>query len=265
MTTNNNQMEEENFLFGKDKKLPFVLPQGYFESLSAKVINRIEAEEELKQYAALYAIAKQSYFIVPENYFIKNENLLEYRYELTTFNALAKTPKPILKPLTEEYLDTLSAKILKQIEVADELKQYSTLAELKKENAFAVNADYFESVADKVKERYHSTNTQKISIIEQVLGFIFKPKMAFAYSVVLIAGIGIFFYFIKPNTAVIPAETGDCKTLACLERKELLNEHTIQNLDEENLYDLVDADQLDKQLSDTKDSTAINIDSVPKK
>ena len=281
MTTNyNNQSEEENFLFGKDKKNPFAVPQGYFESLSAKVLNKIEVEEELKQYAVLSALtppqpsllrqmlrinSERGPFIVPENYFIKNENLLEYRYELATFNALASIPKPVLKPLSEEYLDSLSAKILKQIEVADELKEYSMLSELQKEKVFVVAPDYFETIADKVKERYHSSKREKISVVEQVLSLLFKPKMAFAYSMVLIVGIGMFFFFNKPNTVTIPAETGDCKTLACLERKELLNDHTIQNLDEENLYDLVDADQLDKQLSDTKDSVATNIDSVPKK
>ncbi len=271
MTTNHtNQSEEENFLFGKDKKNPFVLPEGYFESLADKVINKIEVEEELKQYATLFAITspqtsarERGYFVVPENYFIKNENLLEYRYELAAFNALANVPKPELKPLTEDYLDALSAKVLKQIEVADEMKEFATLSELKKQNVFAVGPDYFDTVADKVKERYHSSKGEKVSIVEQVLGLLFKPKMAFAYSIVLIVGIGMFFYFNKPTTVTTPIDSGDCKTLACLERKELLNEHTIQNLDDENLYDLVNVDELGKQLSETKDSiVTTNTDSV---
>ncbi len=263
--TNNDQFEEENFLFGKDKKNPFALPTDYFDSLSDKLINKIEIIQELEHYPSLSAVNQQLYFGLPQNYFIENENLLEYRYELSALNELSKISKPVLNPLTEGYLEALSNNVLKQIELADELKSYSVLAEIKKENAFAVDPDYFETVADNVKERYHSSNTPKISIVEQVLGLLFKPKMAFGYSIVLIVGMGLFFYFNQTGTVVTPADLGDCKTLACLERKELLNEHTIQNLDEENLYDLVDADQLGKQLSAADSLKNAKQDSLPVK
>ena len=266
MTTNyNDQFKEENFLFGKDKKNPFDLPADYFDLLPGKLINKIEIIEELEQYPSLSAVNRLLYFAVPENYFIKNENLLEYRYELSVLNELSKIPKPSLKPLTEEYLDTLSNNVLKQIEFADELKNYSALSEISKQKVFAVAPDYFETVADRIKERYHSNKAPKVSIVEQVLSLLFKPKMAFAYSIFLIVGIGMFFYFNQTNTITTPEDTGDCKTLACLEKKELLNEHTIQNLDDENLYDLVDVDQLGKQLSATDSLNIKKTDSLPVK
>lgn len=257
----NNQFEEENFLFGKNKENPFDLPKGYFNSFSDKVMNKIEVMQELEQFPALSAVGRQLCFDIPQNYFSKNENLLEYKYELAAFSELSKVPKPVLKPETGEYFDALSDKILKRIELADELKIYSMLSEIKKEKAFAVDPDYFESIADRVKERYHSSENPKISIIDQVLGLIFKPKVAFAYSFVLIVGIGSFYFFKQPEKII---ESGDCKTLACLERKELLNDHTMQNLDDENLYELVDVEQLDKQLSAT-DSLITNADTVPQK
>jgi len=268
MTTNYNNQEEENFLFGKDKKRPFVVPTGYFDKLPGFFLNKIEALQELEQYQALSGITsprpfpKERGFVVPQNYFSKNENLLEYRYELTLFSELSKIPKPSLKPLKDEYLNTLSAKILKQTEQAEELKSYAALAAIDKKKPFAVAPDYFDTIADKVKERYHSEKEQKVSVVEQVLSLIFKPRMAFAYSVVLIVGIGLAVYFNQPDKFVQP---GDCKTLACLERNELLNDRTMQNLDEENLYDLVDVDELDKQLAGSEAvlTESNNIDSVP--
>ena len=264
---NNNLFEEENFLFGKNKENPFAAPQGYFDSLSDKVMNKIEVEQERAQFTVLSTITPpqpspkgRGCFTVPQNYFIKNGNLLEYKYELATFSELSKVPKPVLKPVTSEYFDALSANVLKQIELADELKNYSTLAEIKKEKAFAVDLDYFETIADRVKERYHSTENKKVSIIEQVLTFIFKPQLTIAYGLVLIVGIGAFLFFNQPEKII---ESGDCKTLACLERKELLNDHTIQSLDDENLYDLVDADELGKQLSTAGSLVINNTDSLP--
>lgn len=262
MTTNYNNQEEENFLFGKDKKMPFVVPTCYFDALPGILLNKIEAIQELEQYPSLAGIQKELLFSVPQNYFSKNENLIEYRYELTLFSELSKIPKPSLKPLKEEYLDALTAKILKQSTQEDELKSYATLSAIDKKKVFAVSPDYFDSVADKVKERYHSEKVQNISIVEQVINLIFKPRMAFAYSIVLIVGIGLAVYFNQPEALIPP---GDCKTLACLERNELLNDRTMQNLDEDNLYDLVDVDELDKQLSGSEADLPENnnIDSAP--
>ncbi|MBA3706260.1 MAG: hypothetical protein H0W84_10300 [Bacteroidetes bacterium] len=259
MTTNyNNQPEEENFLFGKNKENPFDMPKGYFNSLPSRVMNKIEIVQELEQYRVLAAIDKQYYFSVPQNYFIKNENLLEYKYELAAFTALSKVPKPALKPDTSEYFDALSNKILKQIELSDELKSYSMLSEIKKEKIFSANPEYFETIADRVKERYHSN--QKASVFEQLLNLILKPKIAFAYSFVLIVGLGMYLFFSKSNTIT---ETGDCKTLACLEKRELLNDHTMQSLDDDNLYDLVDVEELDKQLTETTGDSLKTTDTLP--
>ena len=61
---------------------------------------------------------------------------------------------------------------------------------------------------------------------------------------------------------------GDCKTLACLERQEILNNNkVISNFDEDQLMDLVDVKSLDKQLNSKKDTPKsatdkLNMDSV---
>jgi hypothetical protein len=49
-------------------------------------------------------------------------------------------------------------------------------------------------------------------------------------------------------------ESGDCKTLACLERNEILNNtKEITNFDEDQLMDLVDVNSLNQQLNSTNE------------
>jgi hypothetical protein len=64
---------------------------------------------------------------------------------------------------------------------------------------------------------------------------------------------------------MIQGGSGDCKTLACLEKNELLNEKNIRDFDEDNLYEMVDVEQLDKQISEkeTSDSVNLNKNSLP--
>jgi hypothetical protein len=74
MSLDQNNIEEENFLFGKNKELPFIVPQGYFDSFTATLINKVEALEELGEFAMLLSIDKKVAFSVPENYFSSVEN-----------------------------------------------------------------------------------------------------------------------------------------------------------------------------------------------
>jgi hypothetical protein len=103
---------------------------------------------------------------------------------------------------------------------------------------------------DEVKEKIHTANqpipTIFQTIFEQLSLLLFKPKMAFALSFVLVIGFTAIWYLNKNDS---PIQTGDCKTLACLEKNELLNENNIRDFDDENLYDMVDEEMLDKQMS----------------
>jgi hypothetical protein len=137
------------------------------------------------------------------------------------------------------------------------LKDFATLYSLEKQNAFEVNADYFDTVADKVKARIYDNGKSKVSVLEQLFLLILKPKYSISFGVILITGIATAFYFNNKTTAL---PDGDCKTLACLEKREMLNEHTIREMDDDNLYDMVDVDKLDKQIAkgDSADSTSVN-------
>jgi hypothetical protein len=267
MSLDQNSIEEENFLFGKNKELPFVVPGGYFESFAAILINKIEALEELREFATLSNIDKKTVFSVPENYFNSIENILEKESELEEFSVLNSISKQVLKPLSTQYTDELKASIIRKAKIADELKEYKTLYAIDKQNNFTVAPGYFDSVADDVKERVYANNDQKTSIFERILEIILKPKIAFAYSIAILLIAGSAWYFNRNTHTMIEGSSGDCKTLACLEKNELLKEKNIRDFDEDNLYEMVDVEQLDKQLTGktVSDSLKVNKDSTTHK
>lgn len=242
----NKNIEEGNYLFGDNKQVAFTMPTDYFNALEQRIINKIEAAEEASEFSILAGINKQNEFIIPDNYFAKAENILEHKVELEGLSELSKITKPVLKLFTSEYLNSLTETITNKITLQDELKEYATLYSLEKENAFAISADYFDTIADSVKEKVHSKSKVRISIIDNILAFIFKPKYSVAFGILVIIGVSSVIYFNKNKTVITD---GDCKTLACLEKREMLNERTVREMDDENLYDMVDVDKLDEQLT----------------
>src|SRR4051812_25389761 len=99
--SNHNNPENEDFLFGKDKKLPFIVPDGYFDSFAQQLIRRIEVMEEISGLPALSAVPKQLSYGIPENYFKISRDQLELKCELSDFSLLSSIPKKTLKPQSE--------------------------------------------------------------------------------------------------------------------------------------------------------------------
>ena len=254
MENNYDNLSEENFLSGQDKKNPFALPQGYFNSFSARMLNKIEQQQELAEFKTLCAIERQLKFAVPKNYFSSLTNILEYKCELSVYSELNKVARPILKPLPSDYFTALEKRIADRIELDNELKEFSVLSSINKKNNFKLVPDYFENSTDEVKEKIHAANRHIPRIFEQLFAILFKPKMAFAFSFILIIGFTAVWYYNRNDSTI---QTGDCKTLACLEKNELLNENNIRDFDDDNLYDMVDVEVLDKNMSEkdaSKDS-----------
>lgn len=240
---------EENFLPLGGKKNSFALPKGYFDSLSNRIVNRIEHEQELAVYKTL-SENRKSTFKVPQNYFDTLATRLEYKYELSVFPELASTKKPILKSLPENYFENLEKKVVDKLELESELKEFSILSSIPKKNAFKVAPAYFESKTEDVKEKIHAEKNQG-GVVRQLFATLFKPQMAIAASLVLIVGISAIWYFNKKDSIVL---NSDCMTLACLEKNEILNEKNIQDFDDESLYEMVDETALDQQLSEGETS-----------
>lgn len=245
MSKNNyDNLNEENFLSQWEKKNSFALPKGYFDSFSARVMNKIEHEQELAAYKMLSENRKKS-FSVPNNYFADLSNALTYKYELSVFPKLASSKKPVLKALPENYFENLEKKVVDKLELESELKEFSVLSSIPKKNVFKVAPAYFEGKSEDVKEKIHIAK-QESGVVRQLISGLFKPQMAIAASLVLIVGLSAIWYFNQKDTTILK---GDCMTLACLEKNEILNEKNIQDFDDESLYEMVDEALLDQQLS----------------
>lgn len=240
-----NLPEDPDFSFNKGEKRSFGLPSGYFSSFEEKLKNKLEAEHELNAFPVLSSIQKERVFAVPEHYFSDAEKTLEYNAELAAYPALESLAKPAPLGLEEEYQTQLIESLSYRTGLVDELKSYPTLYGLDKMNVFIVPDAYFDSLAGRVKERIYSENAERISVWDRVWNIVFGGRTAWAFGLALI--IGLAFYF-NQKTELL-TETGDCKTLACLERNEILNNKALNNFDEEQLMDLVDVNSLGKQLN----------------
>lgn len=250
---NNNEHnfdETNDFSFNDKGKNPFGMPSDYFNSFEDKLKKRLEAENELVEFPLLSSISKTNTFSLPENYFSQSELALEHKTELADYKKLSSIPTAKFKTIDTEYEQTLLTSIKYRVEVIEELKPYFTLYAIDKTNPFTVNEDYFENIADNVKEKIFSTKTQQSSVFETIIDFVFGKKMAYAFGLALMCVLGIL-YFNKTTTI----STNDCKTLACLEKNEIVNHNLINNFDDEQLFDLVNIKTLNTQLNNTTAKT----------
>ncbi len=240
-----NLPEDPDFSFNKGEKRPFGLPSDYFSSFEEKLKNKLEAENELNEFPILSSIQKERVFALPEHYFSEAEKTLEYKTELAAYPTLESLTRPAVAALEEDYQKQLIESLNYKIELVDELKPYPTIYGLDKVNIFIASGAYFEALAGRIKERIYSEHTERVSVWDSLWNVVFGGRTAWAFGVALI--IGLAFYFNQKTDLI--TETGDCKTLACLERNEILNNKAINNFDEEQLMDLVDVNSLGKQLN----------------
>ncbi len=228
--------------FDGDRKNPFSSPEDYFDTFSQKLFAKIELEEELKDFPVLAALPKQQPFVVPGHYF---ENALEWQQELAAYPGLAQVPKPALINPGETYFEDLAGHVAGRVELAEELRPYATLYALDKQHGFKVEAAYFDDLATRVKERLYAPETTRASLFDTIIRLVLRPRVALAFGLALVLGISLFVYNRHPELTA----SGDCNTLACLEKSDLLNDQTLHALDEESLIDAVNVKALDKQVS----------------
>ena len=261
MKNNKHSNDEPNFPLDNNGKNPFGLPADYFSKFEDKLKQKMELENELSEFPLLSSIQKTNAFTAPAGYFQSAENNLEYKTELALYPKLEALEKPVFTELTEDYKEEFETALSYKMELVDELKAYTTLYNLDKVNAFSVPENYFDTVAGHVKENIHAVNNNRASVLDTVLDFIFGKKLVLSFGLLLIIGLSI--YVNQPSEPI--TVTGDCKTLACLEKQEILNDNkVITNFDEEQLMDLVDVNSLNRQLNPNKQKTSTGaMDSVP--
>lgn len=192
------------------------------------------------------------HFGLPENYFLNSakviQNKLEWQDEHGDFKNLAK-----LK-IAEGYGShgfKVPVNYFNKQTLRMELLPYSNLYSSKKENKFEVPANYFKELGPtdlvlylnkkklvELKNDLRNGNTQTRLIP------VFWQRFSMAMAAVLLISLG--FWFFKQN---VPSQNlNDCKTLACIEEQTILNNLTNLNLENEELYELVNPGELQKEL-----------------
>ncbi|MES2568005.1 MAG: hypothetical protein V4565_14115 [Bacteroidota bacterium] len=242
-----NSNEEPNLPFDENGKNPFGLPMDYFSKFGDKLNKRLELENELHEFPLLSSIEKSNVFIAPVNYFESIENNLEHKTELASYPNIQAVKPIVFSELEEEYKQQLQSAVNYKIELVEEIKSYQTLFALDKVNSFHVSEGYFENVGERIKARIHHVTETKVSVLNKILDVLFGKAMAFSFGLSFILALAIYFY----QSPVNMLESGDCKTLACLERNEILNNKAINNFDDDQLMDLVDVNSLNQQLNST--------------
>lgn len=229
-----------------EKNHAFGLPSDYFKLLENKIKHKLELEIELNECPALLAVPKEKTYTTPLNYFKKAANEIEYNIELSVYQKLTDSPKLIQPLLDDVYVAAFEQSITNQINFADELKSFKTLYLIDKANSFNIPMNYFEDLAGLIKEKIHTGQPENNLWRETFLNFIFNKKTGFALACILVVGL---FVFVNKQNTVTSDLPGDCKTLACLEKREILTNKTILNFDDEQLMELVDVASLNKQLN----------------
>ena len=195
-------MENNDYNINDEPKLPldnndqssFGLPLDYFSLFEDKLRKKMDLEDELGNYPSLSAIKKNNAFSVPLNYFQESLNTIEIKSELVEFTKLQSINPLIQTNLEEDYLTQLKSSINYKIELVEELKEYKNLYAVNKENSFFVADSYFENLSDSVKEKIHSKQLDRESVLSKILELVFGKRMAFAFGLIAIFTLGIYFY-----------------------------------------------------------------------
>lgn len=180
--------------------------------------NNNEIIEELKEIAPkLAGLQARNSFAVPENYFaqlpiqllhkIKEEELWEASPEPTLSPLLQSLKNKQSLGIPQNYFQNSAAQIINTIrseQVAEETKAIApTLASIAKQHALTVPPNYFSSLPQRVLQRATKETLTNLATpsfwekfnnaIDNFLSPIFKPQLAFAFSLLFSIAVGIWF------------------------------------------------------------------------
>jgi hypothetical protein len=226
----------------------FGLPEGYFEKSGRNIMNKLEWLEEHKIYPRLSELKNSGPgFIVPGGYFDQSEHGLE----LMAYEKLSGNQKEtgFITPLN--YLEELEvaelSKVIKDEE--NELSLFTHLNSVERKNAFDVPANYFESSAEKISSAA-SGKPAEAKVIKLFGNRYWYSAAAAVMAVVL--GLWIYNQYFKVKV------NGDCGTLACVDKADLVKSKVMDNLDDEDIYNMVDTKKLEENLKGEKSTDKKN-------
>jgi len=187
------------------------LSQNDLPSLNDDSFNKMNSEEELNEFKILKEISKKK--------FLQQDNSLKEFWDKSLFD------------------------IQKKIEVHDEVKQYSHLSNLYAKKIFYTPENYFDELSYNIKNRL---NTPEDSYLKKlyVFSLISNNAMRYTFSLLLVLVFtGI--YILNQNNVV---HQNDCQSLSCIEKNEIMDATIIQNFSNEQLYELLDEQQMEDEL-----------------
>ncbi len=243
----NNELSREPGKFG--------MPEGYFQKSANSIVQKIEWLEEHKAYPNLSALKKQSGFVIPNNYFNEKETQLE----LIDFPTLFSIDKTNAFKTPVNYFEELKTvhqfNLRNDANVGSELQSFKKLSAISKQNNFKVNQNYFNAFEEKLTGKLQTEKEARVIRL-------FSAKTWYAAAAILTITLGLWFY----NQYFKVAEVKDCGTLACVDKTDLVKAKNLENLDNDQLYELVDTKKLEEKLDNkTKEKTESKKDSSNKK
>jgi hypothetical protein len=212
----------------------FNVPRGYFENSASAIRNKIEWHEENKLYPQLLSLKNSNCFTTPVNYF----ETCGCSLELIAYPDLNKNKRKSGFITPGDYFMLNEEKLRSLIEPVDPLQGTAILDSIKKQNNFTVKENYFEEGAKKIALNLNRKEA-RVRILNP------RSVLYFAVAAILIisAGIYTFKYYTEEKSL------NDCETIACLDKKEILKSHRIETLENEELYDVVNAAKLEQNLN----------------
>lgn len=213
----------------------FGLPEGYFDKSKSSIQNKIEWQTEHEAYPTLLSLKNGSGFIVPNDYFVTNESKLE----LLAYECLSEISKQNAFVAPIGYFGSTKNAILSKINQENELVEMPILSSVNKQLPFITKDQYFADTKTEILNKGGENKGAKVISLNR------KP-LWIAAAAVLTMSFSLWIYNAYFNqTEVID---GDCNTLACIEKRELLK-FKLDNLDNDELYELVNSKKLEERLN----------------
>ena len=218
-----------------DNQKGFGLPMDYFARSAAGILQKIEWQEEHRPYPLLQNL-KQQPFAVPPAYFETSA----VRLELLEYPELSKVKTQVFT-LPENYFENNSSRLSQNLK---------TGSGEKRELPFSVPSGYFERSAKDILSKNPSSSAKLIPLR--------RRPLALSLAALFIIVIGVWLY-----QALVPeVQPEDCGTIACLDRKDLLESKSLELMDETELYDVVNVKELERSLNKSEQTPAIRTDSA---
>ncbi|WP_317898546.1 hypothetical protein [Aurantibacillus circumpalustris] len=232
----NNQFGEGSTNFG--------LPEGYFQKSAGSIFNKIEWQDEHKEFPQLLKFKQADNFKVPESYFVRKESELELIYFPILVGLRNKGVFEVPQHYFEEKgIDELTTLVANDINT---LETFATLDSLEKTNSFRIPENYFEEKSKAIAQKLQPQSGKIVNL--------FSRRLGYAVAAILVVVLGLWIY----NIYFTGLQAEDCGTIACLDKKDLVKTKTLERLDDDELYDLVDPSLLEEKIqnTDTKNSNS---------